>query len=290
MIRILIIGATGNIGNAAVEYLAKQDNIKLIIGTHNINKAKIVFDKYSNIEYRLFDFLSPNTFFVALENIDKVFFVRAPQLSNPKIDMFPFLEALKESNIKHVVFVSLLGVEKNTMTPHHKIENKIEELKLPYTFIRPSFFMQNLNTTHLHDIVEHSDLFVPAGKSKTSFIDTQDVGEVAAHCLLEDKYIFQKLDITGDQALSYYEVANIMSQVLNRTITYSKPRLLKFRKTMIERGVPKDYANVMMMLYLITQLGNAKTITTTVKEVLNRRPYTFEEYVERHKKDFSNVK
>lgn len=290
MKNILIIGATGNIGSATVDYLVKQQDIKLVIGTHNIDKTKIFFDKYNNIEYRLFDFLSPNTFSMALENIDKVFFVRPPQLSKPKVDMFPFLEALQDYNIKHVVFVSLLGVEKNPMTPHHKIEKKIEKLKLPYTFIRPSFFMQNLNTTHLQDITEHNDLFVPAGKSKTSFVDTRDVGEVAAHCLLEEQYIFKKLDITGEKALTYCEVANIMSNVLNRPITYSKPGLLRFRKVMIERGTSKDYANVMTILYLITQLGNAKTITTTAKKVLKRPPFTFEEYVERHKEEFSKTK
>ncbi len=79
------------------------------------------------------------------------------------------------------------------MTPHHKIEKIIRELEIPYTFIRPSFFMQNLNTTHQKDIKENHDLFIPAGKSKTSFIDTRDIGEVAVTCLTDGHYLNQEL-------------------------------------------------------------------------------------------------
>lgn len=287
MENILLIGATGNIGSATLNYLNKDSNVHVAIGTHNTEKAKITLQEFSNLEYRKFDFLDPSTFTSALMGIDKVFFVRPPHLSNPKEDMFPFLVELKKQHIKQVIFVSLLGVEKNPMTPHHKIEKKIMELNLPYTFIRPSFFMQNLSTTHLEDIIEHNDLFVPAGNAKTSFIDTRDVGEIAGHCLLDHTYISQKLNITGEQALTYYEVADIMSRVLQRPITYSKPSLLHFRKTMIKRGTPKAYANVMTMLYLITQLGNAKTITTTANTILNRSPYSFEEYVQDYKDVFA---
>lgn len=56
--------------------------------------------------------------------------------------------------------------------------------------------MQNLSTTHLADIQQHRDLFIPAGSSKTSFIDTRDIGEAAAICLTDPQYIGQKLNIT----------------------------------------------------------------------------------------------
>lgn len=44
------------------------------------------------------------------------------------------------------------------------------------------------------------------------------------------------LNITGPQALSYAEIAQIMTQVLGVPFTYSKPSLFKFRKTMLQRG------------------------------------------------------
>lgn len=150
---------------------------------------------------------------------------------------------------------------------------------LPHTFIRPSFFMQNLSTTHLADIQQNRDLFIPAGSSKTSFIDTRDIGEAAAICLTDPQYIGQKLNITGSEAITYQQAAETMTAVLGTPITYSKPSLIKFHHEMRQRGLPRDYVNVMTMLYLITQLGNAKQVTETLPRILKRPSGTVAEFV-----------
>ncbi|MBO0481920.1 SDR family oxidoreductase [Candidatus Enterococcus courvalinii] len=286
MDHILIIGGTGNIGYPLIETLAKNDKIKLTVGVHTVSKVQETFQHFHQLTLVPFDFLDPKTFPKAFEGVNKVFFIRPPQLSKPKEDMAPFLTYAKQQNIEQIVFVSLIGVEKNPVTPHHKIEKMIREAKIPYTFIRPSFFMQNLNTTHQNDIKNNHDLFIPAGHSKTSFIDTRDIGEVAAVCLTNPVYLNQELELTGAKALTYDEIAEVMTTNLDTKITYSKPTLLKFRRVMIQRGIPKDYVNVMVVLYLITQLGNAKKITNTIEQVLNRPPRTIQEYVRDYKNDF----
>ncbi|MBP1045749.1 NmrA family NAD(P)-binding protein [Enterococcus sp. BWM-S5] len=286
MDHILIIGGSGNIGYPLVEYLADRKDITLTLGMRDTEKENERFKDFENATIVRFDFLDPTTFPEAFEGVNKVFFIRPPQLAKPKEDMAPFLSYARKQNIEQIVFVSLIGVEKNPVTPHHKIEKMIRELQIPYTFIRPSFFMQNLNTTHQEDIRKNHDLFIPAGNSKTSFIDTRDIGEIAGICLTDNQYLNQELEITGSQALTYAEIAAIMSRVLNVPITYSKPGLLKFRRTMIHRGMEKEYVNVMVMLYLITQLGNAKKVTDTAEKVLKHAPRTFEMYVHDYKDSF----
>lgn len=279
MEHILIIGGTGNIGFPLIESLSKNKDILLTAGVHDILTAQKKMKNIKNVTIKPFDFLDPSTFHEAFLDVNKVFFIRPPQLSKPKEDMAPFLNYAQQQGIQQIVFVSLIGVEKNPVTPHHKIEKMIRQLKLPYTFIRPSFFMQNLNTTHQEDIQVNHDLFIPAGHSKTSFIDTRDIGEVASVCLTDSKYLNQELEITGSEALTYEEIAREMSTILGTTISYSQPSLLKFRRVMIERGISKDYVNVMVMLYLITQMGNAKKVTTVLEKVLKRPPRTILEYI-----------
>lgn len=286
MEKILVIGGTGNIGFPLIKELSKNKNIQVIAGIFHPESATTRFANFANVELIKFDFLNPATFSKALENVDRVFFIRPPQLANPQKDMFPFLEEVKARKIKQVVFVSLIGVEKNPVTPHHKIEKKILELGIPHTFIRPSFFMQNLNTTHVADIRDHHELYISAGNSRTSFIDTRDIAAVSAKCLLSNDYINKELEITGEKAWTYNEIAAIMTNVLGKTISYSKPSLLGFRRTMLQRGIKKDYVNVMVMLYLITQLGNAKKVTATVEQVLGRKATSFEEYVRDYQQDF----
>ncbi|MGV8982985.1 NmrA family NAD(P)-binding protein [Clostridium sp.] len=142
--------------------------------------------------------------------------------------------------------------------------------KFVVAIIATTFFMQNLNTNHRKEIQKRDELFIPAGKSKTSFIDTRDIGKIAAITLIDEKYNNVAFTLTGKQAIDYYEVANIMTEVLGRKIQYKDPGLLKFRKQRIHEGTPKAFATVMMFLYLMTKLGTAKDITYDVEKLLGR--------------------
>lgn len=73
--------------------------------------------------------------------------MRTPQLGKPE-DLYSIIDAFKAYNIKLVTFLSLMGVENNTIPPHHKIEKYIEKLEIPYAHVRLEFFMQNLSGVH----------------------------------------------------------------------------------------------------------------------------------------------
>ncbi|MGJ7921661.1 SDR family oxidoreductase [Neobacillus sp. LXY-4] len=284
MTSVLVTGSTGNIGSYVIEQLVAR-GVHVKAGVTNIEKGKQFF-LGKNVDVVPFDFLKKHTYTEALKGVTKLFLVRPPKLASPKEDMLPFLEAAKKAGIEHIIFVSLLGVEKNPVVPHRKIENFIQELGFHYTFLRPSFFMQNINTTHREDVVQRDELFMPVGSAKTSFIDTRDIAEVAAICFTEEGHDNKAYTLTGSEAITYYEAAEIMTDVLGRKITYTNPGVLEFRRTIINRGTPKDFANVMTMLYIMTKLGTAKSVTDTTETLLKRKPFTFKQYVEDHKEFF----
>ena len=279
--KYLITGGTGNIGRYVIEDLLEM-NKDVKVAVRNMQQAAQAFhDK--EVALIPFDFLNPQTFDSALEDVEGVFLVRPPELANPEKDMLPFLQTAKKKDVKKIVFISLLGVEKNPIVPHRKIEDMIKALGITYVFLRPSFFMQNLNTNHKEEIKERSELFIPAGKAKTSFIDTRDIAKAAAITLVEEKYQNRGITLTGKTAIDYYEVAAVMSKGLGRNIEYKTPGLLKFRKERIRRGTPKEFANVMMFLYLMTKLGTAKPVTDDLEKLMGTEPTSFEQYVVDHK-------
>lgn len=143
--RILVTGASGNVGKYVAEYARANKQEITVAGTH-IEKLDKIFAGKAEIVY--FDFTDPLTFSAALKDVDRVFIVRPPHLGNPE-DLKPFIDALREKGgIRLVSFLSLIGVENNPVPPHHKIEKYIEQAGLPYCHIRPSFFMQNISGVH----------------------------------------------------------------------------------------------------------------------------------------------
>ncbi|MCC7446443.1 MAG: SDR family oxidoreductase [Anaerolineae bacterium] len=272
---ILVTGAPGNVGSEVVKGLIGKAAFQ--IGAYNVESTRKAFGSDQDIVR--FDFLDSATYGPAFARIEAMFLVRPPALSNVKRDIAPALIAAQQAGVKHIVFLSLQGVEQNRIVPHYKIEKLILELGFAYTFLRASFFMQNLSTTHLAEIRDKSEIGVPVGRAKTSFIDVRDIAAVAVRALTEDGHANKIYTLTGSEALDYYQVSQTMTDVLGRPVRYTNPSVIGFLRDQLAAGRPLGYSVVMAGLYTITRLGNAKDVTGDVSRILGREPIPFRQFV-----------
>lgn len=318
MDRILITTPAGNVGLATLRQLAKhpnRPNLTLVAGVlpgdaspgnalsasqTSSNEALTEVIALTDVRLPL-DFARPDTFDAALAGVSRVLLVRPPALADVNRYFLPFVQAMQRAGVSQVVFLSLQGVENNPITPHHKIEKLIREadgrkarcrtggpagatpptLRLGYTMLRPSFFMQNLSTTHRAEIRDRSEIFVPAGHGRTSFVDVRDLAEVAAQALATGQHLNANLELTGSQALTYTEIASILTEVLGRTITYRNPSVLQFVwQTVVREKQKLGFVLIMVALYTVARLGKAANLTDALAGLLNREPTSFRQFAE----------
>ena len=230
---ILITGATGNVGFEVIRFLMKNDTTnKIIAGVRNINAAKKLFKDYSTIDFVNFDFEQPETFDNALKNIDTIFLLRPPHISDIEKYFVPLMAKLKEHEVNEVVFLSVQGAEKSKVIPHNKIEKLIENYNLNHIFLRPSYFMQNLTTTLLKDIKNKRQIILPAGKAKFNWIDIENIGEISSIMLNRfSDFSNQTFELTGEQNIDFFEVTDLINTVIKRPISFSNVNPLKFYKS-----------------------------------------------------------
>lgn len=278
---ILVTGATGTVGRNVVTALSDRD-VTVRIGARD---PETVSNEIAAAgELLEFDFTKPETWGRALTGVDGLFLVRPPVVDRSDIESF--LEAADRVGVGRIAYLSTLGAEKNVLIPHHWIEKRILATDMEYTLLRASFFMQNLLEVHRQDIVEHDEIFVPAGSGKTSFVDARDIGEVAAIALTESGHSNQAYDLTGPEALDYQEVATIFSDVLGRSITYPQPSLLAFATRMHRRGVPLGFVALTCGIYTTVRLGLAARVTEDSRRLLSRCPRGVRAFIEDHADDF----
>lgn len=278
---VLVTGATGNIGRAVTENLLAAGAPVRAASRDGHDVSRLWGDRVSAVSL---DFTDASTWPQAFAGITTVFLMRPPHLSNMKRDMFPALEAAKAAGVTHIVFLSLQGAESNRVVPHAKVEQWLRNSGLHWTFVRPSFFMENLTTTHVSDIRDRDCLIVPAGTGATSFVAASDVAAVASAALLDpEAHAGKAWTATGPEALTYSQVCATLTRVLDRPIHYTRPGVFAYarhaRRTL---SMPWGMVLVTTAIYSIARAGKAAGTTQDVMTVTGEAPTDFTTWAGTH--------
>jgi len=280
MLKVLVTGATGNVGIEVLSSLKKLDH-KFEIHA-GVRDTEFGNEKLSNFNIKTikFDFTNIETFLSALKDIDVLFLLRPPQISDVKKYFKPLIETAKESSIKHIVFLSVQGVENSKIIPHHKIEKLIVDSKIPYTFLRPAYFMQNFTSTLRNDLVNNHRIYLPSGQAKFTVIDAEDIGSVTAKVLIEPKnHINKSYELTNNETLTFAEMAEKISKGIGKTIKFISPNLLQFFLTKRKENMPTMLILVMIMLHYFPRFQKTPKTTEWVKIITGQEPKSFDDFV-----------
>ena len=293
---VLVTGATGNVGLEVARQLL-QAGVPVRAAVTNPERGRATLERELGaltsgglLEIVRFEFGDATSYAAAFAGLEACFLMRPPAVSDTKRFILPAIDAGVAAGVRRWAFLSLQGAEKNPVVPHAAVEKHLEKLRaagaLTYTFLRASFFMQNLSTTHRDDIRRMNDIFIPAGNGRTAFIDARDLASVAVKALTVTDAELEVLklrnagvELTSAEALTYTEVAATMTQVLGREITYSNPSNIAFGAHLGKQGLPLSQILVMEALYTFAKIGLAGKLTGEVKRILGREPIRFAQFV-----------
>jgi len=277
MEHILITGATGNVGMAIRQHFAPSVNQRLYLAT----REKVALRP----EELYFDFEDPEGSAAALAQTDTLFLLRPPHISDVKSYFAPIIRMAVEKGVKHLLFLSVQGAEDVSFIPHAKIEKLIRECGIPFTFFRPSYFMQNLNTTLLDDIKTKNRIFLPAGKSPFLWVDVSDIGKAIAAVMQNTAaHRNQAYTITGGEHFTFGQVAELLSQTLGRKINYLSPGLLRFFFAKRKEGVGTAYIFVLIMLHYLARFQQVPAISPDLTNLTGEAPATLRQFIEANQK------
>ncbi|MGF1507276.1 MAG: NmrA family NAD(P)-binding protein, partial [Anaerolineae bacterium] len=257
-IMLLVTAPTGNVGNEVAKLLVERRPFPFRLAAHTPERVRKLHG--DDVDIVPFDYKDRSTWGPALEGVDQVFLIFPyPQPIKVHTWMKPFVNELATRDIKHLVFVDVPGSDHVKIVPHYQVERHIEEVGIPHTFLRCTYFMQNLCrgiSTHGVDIVEHQELFIPAGDGRMTIIDSRDVAEVVLK-IFEDPEPHKNKGYTlsGPDNLDMHGVAEILSEALDREIRYTNPSFIKFWWRLMRRGVAMDVIAFMTIVYTLTQQG-----------------------------------
>ena len=273
----LIIGI-GNIGRVAA-YLFASRGSSLRLGARSIAKAQMLTPAL-DAEFCQFDFDLPDSFKSALDGVDTVFFI-APQ-SHPTPSVKAFLAEAKAAGVKKLIFSSGRTTGDVPGKPLYKVEEIVRNQSIPFTILRPGWFMQNFTGWIGATIANEGAFYLPIGKERTAFIDCRDIADVAWHVARSDEWNGQTLPLTSEQGLDHDQVAAELSRHSGRDIQFVSLTADAYCDKMTSLGWTRSAAMHVVDLYKVVSTGKEEEVSPWVRQVLKRAPYTLELYLRHH--------
>jgi uncharacterized protein YbjT (DUF2867 family) len=279
---ILVTGASGNIGSEIVKQLlgvAPAFSIKAAV--HSRQNVKNVKDG-DRVKVIPIDCNELDTLREALKDVDKLFLLTPDVPNAPDLASNAVSEA-KKVGIRHIVKQSVMGADLEadvgTMRLHRQVEEIIEQSGIPFTFLRPNEFMQNFINFHSPSIKGTNAFYIPLEDAKVSLVDVRDIAAIAVESLIdEDKHKNKTYLITGPEALSYHQVAEILSNTTGRKIDYVNISDVEARAAMKEIGMSDWLINTVSELSDYFRKGKASEISSAVEEVTGNKPISFSQF------------
>lgn len=283
--KILITGATGTIGNALVKALLEK-NATFVAAVRNPEAAREKLGP--DVDMVTFAFKDATTFEAATKGITKVFLLGPPIVTNLEELLTPFINFLKSKSIIRVVYVGALGLEHVKELPFHtNLIAKLKDDDFNYTILKPSFFSQNFKNYAWENITQKGVTFFTAGSGKAAFIDVEDVAAVAATVLTEEGHGKKAYELTGPVALSYFDAAAALSEVVGKPIFYPNPSPAEYTNALKTAGAPDFIAPYMISVYSLIANHYVDYVTSDVLKVTGKNPSTLTDVLER---DFTRAK
>ncbi len=208
--KVLLIGVTGGTGGNVVKGFLEQGVTNLRAITRKIDLKRPSLSKLSDAGVELFEanLDDEDSLTAAFAGISAVY-CHATSADSAKPDpleierAYRVAQAAKKANIKHFVYNSAGGADRNSGISHIEQKYKVEQIlkqAVPTTMLRACLFMEEFWKKYTRpSILKGVFRFSIQPDKPLHLITTKDMGRIAAYVIKNpSKYIGQEIELAGD--------------------------------------------------------------------------------------------
>ena len=279
---ILVTGAGGLNGGELVRRLStKGVPVRALVRDAGRSDA---LSSLPQVEVVVGDMARPETLAEALRGVDRAMLISSANAAMLDVQS-SFIRAARDAGVEHVVKLS--GIIPGVDSPfrfarmHAEAERTLEDSGMAFTHLRagefmPSYFRQVPN------IVGRGILALPMDDARIASVDVGDIAEVAATVLTSSGHQGKTYELTGPEAHTMTEVAEILSAVIGKTIRYVNVAPEDARKAQLAAGMPAYLADGLFELYAERRKGMEGTVWPTIENVFGWKPTGFDDFARRN--------
>ncbi|MGB5158514.1 MAG: SDR family oxidoreductase [Desulfobacterales bacterium] len=283
MIKILVAGATGNTGSEIVKQLLEK-GIEFKAMSRKKSKGRTI----AGVNWVDGDFADIGSLVSAFAGVKRIY-IAMPAHPDNEAWINNAIIASKKAGVKHIIKLSGMGVSLDAgseiIRVHARTDAMIMQSGLVYTLLRPNSFYQNIFAS-IPTIKKQGAVYSVMSDSKLSFIDIRDVAAVAVKALSETGHDNKTYNLTGPEALSYFNIVKKTGFFTGKDIALYPISKNETKSAMLKAGVSEWRADKLSEILAWFAKGKYDAVTSDVESVLGRLPYSFNQFINEYKERF----
>jgi uncharacterized protein YbjT (DUF2867 family) len=280
---MILVTTAGKVGTKAA-LLLRQRELPVRVLVRDPGKAKTLAD--AGAEIAVGDLDVPASIDAAMTGVTAVILV-SPAVPAQELHV---VASATRAGVGHVVKATSKSSADSPIARRRgqaEIEAGLAASGLSHTLLRSNAYMQNILAL-APAIANTSGFGSAAGKGRGGMVDARDVAAVAAEIAASPaSHAGKTYWLTGPELISNYDVAEVLSKLLGRTITYTELSFDENKNAMIRAGVPAPIAEMNAQAFALTADGDAEWVTSDVAHILGRPARSFEQFAADHAAAFS---
>ncbi|MGA9292279.1 MAG: SDR family oxidoreductase [Ignavibacteriaceae bacterium] len=280
-LKVLITGATGNTGSLLVPALLKA-GVDVRVLVRNEAKAKPL--KELGAEVVTGDLDEPATILPAVKNVDKIYLLTwngETQLEQAK----NVINAARYEGASHIIRHSMWGPDNSRIIKQgDEIEEIIKSSGLPWTLLKPTFYMQNTMMA-AQTISSDGVIYWDMKDGRLAMNDIRDIADAAFAVITGEGHEGRSYILTGPEAISFNDAANTFSKVLDKEVKYVNVPHEASLQSMTGMGMPEWIAKGYVELMEGFSENFADSATNNVEILTGHPARSFEQFAN----DFAHV-
>ena len=289
---ILIAAAGGRVSRrVAAALCARAEPTRALVRDAAKARAVLVDDRGAPLplEMVVSEFTDRDGLRRALAGIDIAFLALGSSLQQVELEQ-RFIDAAAEGHLPHLVKLSAADAHTDSVASvlrwHGAIESHLAATGIPNTLICPTTFADVLMLAA--QSIRHDGRWSgSAPHGRNALIDSADVVDAAVAVLTDPAKRGGRHVLTGPAALSWADVATLLTRMLGRPIRYDAMTVEERRAQLDASGLAAWRVELLLGLDEINRSDLYATPTDTVQQLTGHPPRTVEEYIERNRAAFS---
>jgi uncharacterized protein YbjT (DUF2867 family) len=282
---VILVTTAGKVGSEAVRLLCERDVPVRVLAR---DPAKVTALAEAGAEVAEGDLDVPASIDDAMAGVSAVVLV-SPAVPAQELSV---VRSAARAGVGHVVKATSKASADSPIARRRgqaEIEAGLAASGIPHTLLRSNAYMQNVLAL-APAIAKTSSFGSAAGKGRSGLVDARDVAAVAAEIAVAPTgQADQTYWLTGPELVSNYDVADVLSKLLGRTITYRELTFEENKDAMIRAGVPAQIAEMNAQAFSLIADGDAEWVTEDVPSLLGRPARSFRQFAADYAAAFSIV-